>query len=505
MDMGTDDSDSTVEADGPKVEASGTAVIMAKGEACRREVNDNESQLKKGTQLLEWTMPDLLNVIQDQSINAADNDVNRKEASTSRDSTQPPSPTEAPTGNDVHRVDPTVPAAQSSYQAPLTQGSLSLLEELSISRRSLGESSGQGSSSEAAMSMSSYDRLSTYLTMADMDNIVVAENGISTEHSLNARDPPWAAQEKGERINSIALEFSGKGSCYSRSQIRSQVIYNLAAPKKTCKPMLPNAWARAKAQANRKQAQKLPDLPYSQEYLELLDDINEDRITYKDVESQMTSMEEHYARILLEGITIKRENQMVKQNVVSPELSVGCMTSHAQNQLIQTAERIHDACGVEVLVMMVKGNNEDIFAPVLWGTPKVMDFWCGVAKINMMENVCLMEGYCISALKGAVTAYQARAGELCHNVAECTRTGLQLRLTKAGGITGKPHLSMEWVPKNYLKLTIEHRVAIDMKHYPGGKLKEPKNSNVQHLQQVVEGWKTNQIKWVRLTEEERED
>ncbi|KAF8314404.1 uncharacterized protein EI90DRAFT_3022327 [Cantharellus anzutake] len=325
------------------------------------------------------------------------------------------------------------------------------------------------------------------------------------------------------QVDNIALEFSGNGACYSRSQIRSQIIYNLAAPTKTRKPMLPNAWAHAKAQADRKRARELPDIPYSQEYLEILDDINENRITYEDIESQMTSTEEHYARILLEGVSVKRENRMVKQKVPSPELSVGRMTFHARSQLIQVAERIHEACGVEVLIMMTKGNNEDIFAPVLWGTPKAMDFWCGVLKIDMMENIRLMEGYCVNTLKavhgggleGVVTKYQARVGALRCEVAEYARTGLrkwqrpdensESRLTKAGGITGKPRLSMEWVPKNYLKLTISHGVAIDMEHYPGGILREPKTANLQHLQEVVEGWKTNRIKWVRLGEEEHED
>ena len=75
---------------------------------------------------------------------------------------------------------------------------------------------------------------------------------------------------------------------------------------------------------------------------------------------------------------------------------------------------------------------------------------------------------------------------------------------RTGEITGKPHLSMEWLPKNYLKLTIEQGVAINLEHYPGGTLKEPKNANVHHLREVIEGWKTNQIKWVKLTEEEHE-
>ena len=69
---------------------------------------------------------------------------------------------------------------------------------------------------------------------------------------------------------------------------------------------------------------------------------------------------------------------------------------------------------------------------------------------------------------------------------------------KVGKIMGKPHLSMEWLLKNYLKLTI------DMEFYPGGVLKEPKNANVHHLWEVIEGWKANWIKWIKLNSEECE-
>ncbi|KAF8325073.1 uncharacterized protein EI90DRAFT_3129171 [Cantharellus anzutake] len=61
-------------------------------------------------------------------------------------------------------------------------------------------------------------------------------------------------------------------------------------------------------------------------------------------------------------------------------------------------------------------------------------------------------------------------------------------------LTGKPRLLMERVPANYLKLTIKHCVVIDMTNYPDGKLIEPKLANVDHLRQVLDGWKNNKIK-----------
>ena len=43
---------------------------------------------------------------------------------------------------------------------------------------------------------------------------------IELRHTFNAK------------VDEITLEFSGKGTCYSHTQIHSQVIYNLSAPKK---------------------------------------------------------------------------------------------------------------------------------------------------------------------------------------------------------------------------------------------------------------------------------
>lgn len=73
----------------------------------------------------------------------------------------------------------------------------------------------------------------------------------------------------------------------------------------------------------------LPSLPYSEDYLELLDDINNKDITFDDIKNPQTPMDEHHARVVLEGVTIKRENQTLKENIISPELSAHHITLHA--------------------------------------------------------------------------------------------------------------------------------------------------------------------------------
>ncbi|KAF8325419.1 uncharacterized protein EI90DRAFT_3128775 [Cantharellus anzutake] len=59
--------------------------------------------------------------------------------------------------------------------------------------------------------------------------------------------------------------------------------------------MLPNAWAHAKAQACCKKEEVLPNLPYSKESLELLDEINNKDISFDDIKNPLTRTDEHYA------------------------------------------------------------------------------------------------------------------------------------------------------------------------------------------------------------------
>ncbi len=120
--------------------------------------------------------------------------------------------------------------------------------------------------------------------------------------------------------------------------------------------MLPNAWAHAKAQAHHKQGmwfqywtkaiwrstnlpymieKVLPNLPYSKDYLELLDNINNEDIMFNSIKNPPTLTDEHYARVMLEGVDVKRKNRALKENVISPELSVHCIALHAQDQLTQ--------------------------------------------------------------------------------------------------------------------------------------------------------------------------
>jgi hypothetical protein len=63
---------------------------------------------------------------------------------------------------------------------------------------------------------------------------------------------------------------------------------------------------------------------------------------------------------------------------------------------------------------------------------------------------------------------------------------------------------MEWLPYNYLRMTIKHCVEIDMTNYPGGRLVEPKIDKFDHLKSVLDGWKDGRIKWVRLTADQVE-
>jgi hypothetical protein len=46
-------------------------------------------------------------------------------------------------------------------------------------------------------------------------------------------------------------------------------------------------------------------------------------------------MDEHHMRVIMDGVIVKRENRALKENPISPELSMQRMALHARDQLIQ--------------------------------------------------------------------------------------------------------------------------------------------------------------------------
>ena len=86
----------------------------------------------------------------------------------------------------------------------------------------------------------------------------------------------------------------------------------------------------------------LLSLPYSKEYLELLSDINNETITFDDIKKPSTPAEEYHAQVVLEGVTVKRDDQVLKENIVSPELSAQCIALHTQDQFMQIISSEHE-------------------------------------------------------------------------------------------------------------------------------------------------------------------
>ena len=62
------------------------------------------------------------------------------------------------------------------------------------------------------------------------------------------------------------------------------------------------------------------------------------------------------------------------------------------------AETVNQSCGVHVMLMMMKGSSEDLFAPVVWASEKAKEYWLGVANQDLWIHAQLMEGYCIGAI-----------------------------------------------------------------------------------------------------------
>ena len=50
--------------------------------------------------------------------------------------------------------------------------------------------------------------------------------------------------------------------------------------------------------------------------------------------------------------------------------------------------------------MMMKGDAEDFLEPLVWATPKALEYWEGVAAQSMMDHAKQMQGYVISNIRG---------------------------------------------------------------------------------------------------------
>ncbi|KAF8343848.1 uncharacterized protein EI90DRAFT_3010720 [Cantharellus anzutake] len=238
-----------------------------------------------------------------------------------------------------------------------------------------------------------------------------------------------------------------------QTKYESKLSSSFRHQKKTRKPMFLNAWAHAKAQARRKKEDALPNLPYSKDYLELLDEINNEGITFDEVLNPQTPMDEHHMQVIMDGVIVKRENRALKENPISPKLSTQCMALHAHDQLIQISpEDLMREAGRD-------WSSDDLFVPVVWASEKAKEYWLGIANKKLWQHAWLMEAYCVGTLNNVVKVHKEGAGSLCTQMKEWTKSELR------------------------------------------GEIIEPMNSVVAHLQEVISGWKSGMIRWITLTAE----
>ncbi|KAF8339051.1 uncharacterized protein EI90DRAFT_3013123 [Cantharellus anzutake] len=128
------------------------------------------------------------------------------------------------------------------------------------------------------------------------------------------------------------------------------------------------------------------------------------------------------------------------------------------------AETVTQSCSIQVMVMMMKGSNSDLFTPAVWVSEKAKVYWLGIAAQDLWKHTRFMEAYCVGTLDSKITCLSAD-----------TREG-NWQYSASNGVGA-------------LKLTIWHGVKINMTNYPGV---------------AVDGWKSGKIKWVTLTTEEIE-
>ncbi|KAF8317230.1 uncharacterized protein EI90DRAFT_3133966 [Cantharellus anzutake] len=296
-----------------------------------------------------------------------------------------------------------------------------------------------------------------------------------------------------EDVNAIANEFSGQHVHRSAAQIRGQILYTMAEDKKTRSPHISNAWAHTTADVGRLDTESFTDMPYDTAYMDLLRDIKMGVVTQEDVGNPQTPEDEYNHKLLLDAVLVSRQHCMAKRHIISPELSAHRLALHAKDQLQETATPIHETCGIEVLIMMMKSLVEDIFTPYVWATPHAKEYWAvGVAQ-NMTSRAQEMEGFCISNVRGMAKVTEETIKELRIRLASLTTD--RLRSAAKDKFVG-----MKWEREGYLQLVSGLKLKIDS--YLFDETKAPKWLRKAELMKLIEGWERGPIKWVTASNDE---
>ncbi|KAF8339939.1 uncharacterized protein EI90DRAFT_3012843 [Cantharellus anzutake] len=299
-----------------------------------------------------------------------------------------------------------------------------------------------------------------------------------------------------EDVNVIANEFSGRHVHRSAAQIRGQILYTMAEDKKTRSPHISNAWAHATADVGRLDTESFTDMPYDTAYMDLLRDIKVGVVTQEDVGDPQTPEDEYNHKLLLDAVLVSRQHRTAKRHIISPELSAHRLALHAKDQLQKMATRIHETCGIEVLIMMTKSWVEDVFTPYVWATPRAKEYWVVGAAQNMTSCAQEMEGFCISNIRGMAKVAEETIKELRTRLAGLTTDRLHL----PGSAAKDKFVGMKWEKEGYLQLVSGLKLKIDS--YPFDEIKAPKWLRKAELMKLIEGWEHGSIKWVTASNDE---
>ena len=64
------------------------------------------------------------------------------------------------------------------------------------------------------------------------------------------------------------------------------------------------------------------------------------------------------------------------------------------------AESIHQRCGAEILIVMTKGNIDDMFKPFLWATERAQYYWSVIAGQDMVARARMQEACAVAMMDG---------------------------------------------------------------------------------------------------------
>ncbi|KAG2342722.1 hypothetical protein BDR05DRAFT_885894, partial [Suillus weaverae] len=179
---------------------------------------------------------------------------------------------------------------------------------------------------------------------------------------------------------------------------------------------------------------------------------------------------------------------------ISTKLKINDVT-HTLKAIESELDNLRSRTGAETILYMTRGTTDLPLHGVTFATEGVQDFMESTVGIDNQDLVNKMEGFAIQGMRGAALKHQERVASVCAQI----RSEINQALRKKTGI---PDATMQWA--QYWRNVVKRYSVIITgwpKEIPFINLSTA-SSALPDLERLLRKWRSEAIKWKRLTAEE---